>query len=149
MSVEGVAELTNTLTKKVPAAVAAAMRQAIDAEATRMASQMKALAYPGRVANSIHTKEAKGGKYSLDDFGVLIIAGNGSTIVYNSRGEGFQLTRIIEFGILDGSQPARPFFFPVYRAYKTQARRRITTAVNKAIQQFSASDDAGAGSEAT
>ena len=80
-----------------------------------------------RVEDAV-TIEARGGETGF--IGVVVKAGDASTVVTNSRGGQFQNARIQEFGTK--SRAANPYFFPTWRMNRRRVRAAITRAVRKA-----------------
>ncbi len=64
---------------------------------------------------------------------ITIFAGSDDTVVYNSRGVGFQNALIQEFGTED--VPASPYFFPAWRLNKRSAKARIRRGIKQGLQR--------------
>lgn len=82
---------------------------------------------------SIRVEDAKtiSGKNGDRAFiGVVVKAGDETTMVTNSRGGRFQNALIQEAGTKN--MPANPYFNPAWRANRSRVRGRITRAIRKA-----------------
>jgi HK97 gp10 family phage protein len=133
----------------IPAEIRREMSAAIQQSADEITRLQKSLApkRTGRLAESIvSTKGKPAPKYSTfngkggesdPDLSVTISAGN-SKVRYAHLVE-FGTAPHVNGGRFAGSQnpgtPARPFFFPAYRALKRRAKSRITRATKKAIRK--------------
>ncbi|WP_411838575.1 HK97-gp10 family putative phage morphogenesis protein [Paracoccus sp. ME4] len=97
-----------------------------DATSVKLAGQSRA-AYASRQGN----QSARDSTNRTADFiGVLIRAGDTSTLVPGARNTLFQNARLQEFGTQ--SMPANPFFFPAWRANRSRVRSKLTRAVKNA-----------------
>jgi hypothetical protein len=153
MAVKNLAEFNRQMTLQIPAAILATTRAGIEETIGPLVSEMKSLApydektSPGRRRHPVHVRDSIRAKW-VDDkkaensalaLKMVIIAGSAETEVLASkqRGKRFQLARLIEFGTQ--RHPARPFFFPVWRAHRRVIRRKISARVNQVILAYSAS----------
>ena len=66
----------------------------------------------------------------VDFIGVVVKAGDDTTLVVNSRGQKFQNAKLQEHGTK--KMKANPYFNASYRRRKSQAKANITRAVKKA-----------------
>ena len=76
-------------------------------------------------ASAVETKAGSRGF-----IGVVVKAGDETTIVTNSRGQRFQNAKLQENGTKN--MPASPYFNPAWRQNRTRVRGAITRAVRKA-----------------
>ena len=141
--VQGLAEM-NRRWGAIPAKVRAAARDALEDVATDLVNQMRAVAprQTGELAASINWTwgDAPGGAMVIGtvagrDYATMritIYAGGPGAEVYNSRGQAFDLARIMEFGTK--TRAANPFFYPVWRTRRRGAKSKITRAISKAIR---------------
>lgn len=116
----------------LPAAVKRALEPALAREASALVDAMKRAApvedaleaHPGGLRDSLHVAPAK------RELSVRIVA--------DARDEqGHVFAAHVEFGHLSqgGTHvPARPFFFPVWRANRRAIKRRLSTVSRKAIK---------------
>lgn len=81
-----------------------------------------------RVEDTTTRKTSKGGEVGF--IGVVVKAGDETTIVTNERGQRFQNAKLQENGTKN--MPANPYFNPAWRANRTRVRGAITRAVRKA-----------------
>lgn len=81
-----------------------------------------------RVEDAATRKTTKGGDVGF--IGVMVKAGDETTIVTNAKGVRFQNAKLQENGTKH--HPANPFFNPAWRANRTRVRAAITRAVRKA-----------------
>ena len=140
--VEGVKELTDNLTKRIPKHVIEANRQAMEQGAEETVGMMKRLVpvqtgalrdsigwtWGDAPAGSITIGTVRGSKYAT--MRIVIYAGNEQTTVGERKQ--FQLARIQEFGTQ--AMPPNPYFFPSWRTMKRRTRSRITRATRQAIR---------------
>lgn len=132
--VNGIPEVQAMFRRKA-AAVIAAGKAAAEQGGEQVASAMRYLAPrdQGELIRSIRVEDAETVSTAKGDrgfIGVIVKAGDATTVVTNARGGTFQNARIQEFGTR--SRVANPFFFPAYRANRTRVRGAITRAVRKA-----------------
>ena len=132
--VNGIPEVQAMFRRKA-AAVIAAGKAAAEQGGEQVASAMRYLAPrdQGELIRSIRVENAETVSTAKGDrgfIGVIVKAGDATTVVTNARGGTFQNARIQEFGTR--SRAANPFFFPAYRANRTRVRGAITRAVRKA-----------------
>lgn len=132
--VNGIPEVQAMFRRKA-AAVIAAGKAAAEQGGEQVASAMRYLAPrdQGELIRSIRVEDAETVSTAKGDrgfIGVIVKAGDATTVVTNARGGTFQNARIQEFGTR--SRAANPFFFPAYRANRTRVRGAITRAVRKA-----------------
>lgn len=132
--VNGIPEVQAMFRRKA-AAVIAASKAAAEQGGEQVASAMRYLAPrdQGELIRSIRVEDAETVSTAKGDrgfIGVIVKAGDATTVVTNARGGTFQNARIQEFGTR--SRAANPFFFPAYRANRTRVRGAITRAVRKA-----------------
>ena len=141
--VEGVKELTDNLTKRIPKHVREAMRGAMEQGAAETVAMMKRLVpvQTGTLRDSIGWTwgDAPAGSITIGTVGggrkyatmrIVIYAGNEQTMVGNRKQ--FQLARIQEFGTQ--AMSANPYFFPSWRTMKRRVRSRITRVTRQAIK---------------
>lgn len=76
-------------------------------------------------ASAVETKSGSSGF-----IGVVVKAGDETTIVTNSRGQRFQNAKLQENGTKN--MPASPYFNPAWRVMRSRVRGRITRAIRKA-----------------
>lgn len=81
-----------------------------------------------RVEDATTRKTTKGG--SVDFIGVVVKAGDDTTLVEGARGVKFQNAKLQEHGTKD--MPANPYFNASYRRLRTRVRARITREIRKA-----------------
>lgn len=136
--VNGVPQVRAMLKRK-GAAVVAAGRAAARQGGAEVADAMRFLApvqpgpEGGDLRRSIRVEDAasiSSGGAEREFIGVVIRAGDATTVVTNSRGQQFQNARIQEFGTK--ARPANPYFFPAWRANRARIRASITRAIRKA-----------------
>ena len=133
--VKGLAQF-NRRWKAIPKAARINVRAAMEDMASDLVEEMWVRApygETGRLSASIGWTWGEAPKGSLTlgtvggkEYGALRIT------IYAGGGEAFY-ARFHEFGTVD--MPARPFFFPVWRARRTRIRRRISLAISKAIRE--------------
>jgi HK97 gp10 family phage protein len=129
----------------LPYSVQAAMRTAVPVAADDLAAMQQRLVAvnKGALRQSIRTEKA-------DDLRTLVIAGGTAATRREIRkGSGVFTDEaiLVEFGVkphrlggkfkgaMHKGTPARPFFFPAYRAMKKRIKSKISRDVNKAIKQ--------------
>ena len=132
--VNGIPEVQAVFRRKAAAVISAA-KAASEQGGEQVASAMRYLAPrdQGELIRSIRVEDAETVSTAKGDrgfIGVIVKAGDATTVVTNARGGTFQNARIQEFGTR--SRAANPFFFPAYRANRTRVRGAITRAVRKA-----------------
>lgn len=81
-----------------------------------------------RVEDASTRKTSKGGDQAF--IGVVVKAGDATTIVTNGRGVKFQNAKLQEHGTKN--MPANPYFNSSYRRMRSRVKSRITTAMRKA-----------------
>lgn len=132
--VEGIPQFQAMMRRRLAAAIAAGKTASAQGGET-MVQQAKFLVPvdQGELARSIRsepTDSVSTGNGSRPFVGVLVKAGDETTIVQNSTGGRFQNARIQEFGTK--TRAANPYFFPAWRANKRRIRASITRAIRKA-----------------
>lgn len=138
---------------KLPKAVAAAVREAMEEEAQEIVDAMKRLVPvdKGDLRDSINWCW---GQPPRGSSGILSIGGgkggafNGNKISIFAGNDKAYYARFVEFGThphtqggeFAGSQSpgtrAQPFFYPTWRAYKRRLKGRISRKVNAAIKKI-------------
>ena len=155
MSVSGVAELNQALTQTIPLAIMAQLRQGVEESVSPVVGQMKSLCaydeatpidrrrHVEHVRDSIRFRwvDPKDVPNKLLGLKLVIIAGSSDTgvLISKARGKRLQLARLIEFGTQ--KHPARPFFFPIWRAYRRGLKRTLSVRVNRVIAAYSNTSD--------
>ncbi|EKF39948.1 HK97 family phage protein [Nitratireductor indicus C115] len=140
--VKGAAALERRLAKLVPEAIENRVRQAVEAAAEQVVTDMKALApvlhdadprrRPGALRDSI------GWTWGSAPKGATVVAESSTgdrglkITIYAGNSEAFY-ARFVEFGTQ--KMTARPFFFTAYRGNRRRIRSNITRALNKAIRE--------------
>lgn len=81
-----------------------------------------------RVEDASSIKTTKG--LDVNFIGVVVKAGDDTTLVTNSRGQKFQNAKLQEHGTKEMS--ANPYFNASYRRVRTRVKGRITRAIRKA-----------------
>lgn len=122
--------------RRKAAAVVAAGRAAANKGGEDVAKAMRYLAPEDQLAlkDSIRVEQtstrgtSKGGEVGF--IGVVVKAGDASTVVTNSRGQRFQNAKLQETGTKN--MPANPYFNVAWRQNRTRVRGSITRAVRKA-----------------
>ena len=121
--------------RRKAAAVVAAGKAAAKKGGEDTAAAMRYLAPKDQreLVNSIRledaaTRQTSGGEVGF--IGVVVKAGDETTIVTNERGQRFQNAKLQENGTKN--MPANPYFNPAWRANRTRVRGAITRAVRKA-----------------
>lgn len=132
--VKGIPQVQAMFRRKA-AAVVAAGRAAAKKGGEDTAAAMRYLAPKDQreLVNSIRvedaaTRQTSGGEVGF--IGVVVKAGDETTIVTNERGQRFQNAKLQENGTKN--MPANPYFNPAWRANRTRVRGNITRAVRKA-----------------
>lgn len=132
--VNGIPQVQAMFRRKA-AAVVAAGRAAAKKGGEDTAAAMRYLAPKDQreLVNSIRvedaaTRQTSGGEVGF--IGVVVKAGDETTIVTNERGQRFQNAKLQENGTKN--MPANPYFNPAWRANRTRVRGAITRAVRKA-----------------
>jgi hypothetical protein len=166
MAVQGIQEFNRQMIEIIPASILEATRQTIAESMIPVVNQMKSLAPYDTTTGAakrrhlVHLRDsiraewgtAKNAERAALAIKMLIIAGSAGTEVgarkalSGKAGKKFQLARLIEFGTQE--HKARPFFFPIWRAYRRKLRREVSTRVNAVITGWSASGSSGGGSMA-
>lgn len=121
--------------RRKAAAVVAAGKAAARKGGEDVAAAMRYLAPKDQreLVNSIRVEDAATRKTSSGEtgfIGVVVKAGDETTIVTNERGQRFQNAKLQENGTKN--MPANPYFNPAWRANRTRVRGNITRAVRKA-----------------
>lgn len=154
--VNGIPEVQAMFRRKAAAVLAAAQSAAKDS-GEQVAASMRYLAPQNerKLVNSIRVEDAdsvrlSGGKkgayasragsqsfrettnQTAGFIGVMVKAGDASTLVKGDRNTMFQNAKLQEFGTQN--MPANPFFFPAWRANRTRVKGNITRALRKAWQ---------------
>ncbi|RWR09807.1 hypothetical protein [Paenirhodobacter populi] len=81
-----------------------------------------------RVEDTDTFRSTKGGDVAF--VGVVVKAGDDTTLVTNSRGQKFQNAKLQEHGTKN--MPANPYFNASWRRMRTRVRSRITRSIRKA-----------------
>lgn len=129
--IEGVERLMAKFNRMTPR-VRAAAKKAVDKSADELVSQMRAIApvdedgdTPGRLRDSIHKEEGRFGDVS-------------AVVIADARDEnGKPIAAHVELGhaAKDGSQvPAEPFFYTTVRVNQKKIKRRIASAISRAVK---------------
>ena len=132
--VNGVPQVQAMFRRRAAAVVAAAKAQARKG-GEEVATAMRYLAPrdDGELQRSIRVEDANSvttRRGQRGFVGVMVKAGDSSTVVTNSSGGRFQNARLQEFGTK--TRPASPYFYPAWRANRTRVRAGITRAIRKA-----------------
>ena len=132
--VNGIPEVQAMFRRKA-GAVFAAGKAAARQGGEQVAQGMRYLAPrdQGELITSIKVEDAATVKTAKGDrgfVGVMVKAGDATTIVTNKSGGRFQNARIQEFGTK--ARAANPFFFPAWRVSRRRVRGNITRAVRQA-----------------
>jgi hypothetical protein len=157
MAVKNLAEFNRQMTVQIPADILEGLRGEIVTAVAPMVEQMKAAVpfdasgqarkHPVHVRDSIraHWVEPKKAENAALALKYVVFAGSAGSEVGESdkRGGAFQLARLLEFGTQH--EPARPFFFPMWRAYRKGIRRLASRRVNQVILAYSASSTSSGG----
>lgn len=137
MSVENIQEFTNTLTKVIPQQVYDALLAEMERQSAILVREMQSVVPvdSGALRASIKSELVASSSRTVGKMRMVVLAGNGTTtIVQTKSGKQFQLARLIEFGTT--KRRARPFFFPIWRAYKRRGRAGISRALRKALMNY-------------
>ena len=132
--VNGIPEVQAMFRRKAAAVVAAGQAAARKGgEDVAAAARYLAPKDQRELVNSIRvedaaTRQTSGGEVGF--IGVMVKAGDETTIVTNERGQRFQNAKLQENGTKN--MPANPYFNPAWRANRTRVRGAITRAVRKA-----------------
>lgn len=134
--VKGAAEV-HAMFRRKAAAVVKAGRDAAKQGGDEVASAMRYLAPKDEreLVASIRVEDASSISTSKGErgfIGVMVKAGNETTIVTNSKGVRFQNAKLQETGTKN--MPANPYFNPAWRANRTRVRGKITRSIRKAWQ---------------
>lgn len=121
--------------RRKAAAVVAAAKAAANKGGEDVASAMRYLAPKDQreLLNSIRVEDAATRQTSRGEtgfIGVVVKAGDETTIVTNERGQRFQNAKLQENGTKN--MPANPYFNVAWRQNRTRVRGSITRAVRKA-----------------
>lgn len=132
--VNGIPEVRAMFRRKA-AKVAAAAKSQARVEGQQVASAMRYLAprEDGALIRSIRVEDAATIATRRGDrgfIGVVVKAGDDTTMVTNGSGARFQNARLQEHGTKD--MPANPYFNPAWRANRARVRSAISRAVRKA-----------------
>ncbi|WP_449044198.1 hypothetical protein [Paracoccus versutus] len=132
--VNGIPEVQAMFRRKA-AKVAAAAKVQSRVEGEKVASAMRYLAprEDGALLRSIRVEDASSvttSRGERDYLGVVVKAGDETTIVTNESGGRFQNAKLQEHGTKN--MPANPYFNSAWRANRTRVRSAITRAVRKA-----------------
>lgn len=134
--IKGAAEV-HAMFRRKAAAVVKAGRDAAKQGGDEVASAMRYLAPKDEreLVASIRVEDASSISTSKGErgfIGVMVKAGNETTIVTNSKGVRFQNAKLQETGTKN--MPANPYFNPAWRANRTRVRGKITRSIRKAWQ---------------
>lgn len=132
--VNGIAEVKAMFRRKA-AKVAAAGRAAAKTGGEETAQAMRYLAPEDErdLIRSIRVEDASTVKTRKGDrefIGVIVKAGDASTVVTNSTGGRFDNAKLQEFGTK--TRTANPYFYPAWRANRSRVRSSISRAIRKA-----------------
>lgn len=136
----------NALIEAIPDELEGEIRETVVTQAALVASEIKSVAAvdptsktPGALKASVRVEEAppKGTKFIR----VLIKAGGKTTTKSVTVGKGgfayeYDFARAQEFGTQ--KEPAHPFFFPIWRARRKDAKAAIRKAIKTAIARMRA-----------
>ncbi|WP_347268808.1 HK97-gp10 family putative phage morphogenesis protein [Paracoccus sp. (in: a-proteobacteria)] len=129
--------------KQIPAVAVDAARVAMEEGAQEIVDAMRAAAPRGETgdlrdgigwtwgdlpAGTFMIDEIRSGKNAGEQYATLRIK------IYAGAGDGFY-ARFHEFGTKDGKTPARPFFYPTWKARKAALRKKIRERVRAAIKE--------------
>lgn len=131
--VNGIPQMQAMFRRKARKVMLAAREAAVQG-GDEVASSMRYLAprEQGELVASIRVEQAASVSTQVgerDFIGVLVKAGDSTTVVTNKNGFQFQNAKIQEFGTQ--KMPANPFFFPAWRMNRARVRRRITSAIRR------------------
>ncbi|WGR61544.1 hypothetical protein E3U26_04240 [Paracoccus ferrooxidans] len=132
--VKGIPEMQAMFRRKA-AKVAAAGRAQAQVSGEQVASAMRYLAprEDGALIRSIRVEDAATIATSRGErgfIGVVVKAGDDTTIVTNHTGARFQNAKLQEHGTKN--MPANPYFNPAWRANRARVRSAISRAIRKA-----------------
>lgn len=132
--VNGIPEVQAMFRRKAAKVAAAAKAQA-QTSGEQVASAMRYLAprEQGELIRSIRVEDAASittSKGSRGFIGVVVKAGDETTIVTNHTGARFQNAKLQENGTKN--MPASPYFNPAWRANRSRVRSAISRAIRKA-----------------
>lgn len=132
--VNGIPEVQAMFRRKAAKVAAAAKAQA-QTSGEQVASAMRYLAprEQGELIRSIRVEDASTITTSKGErglIGVVVKAGDETTIVTNHTGARFQNAKLQENGTKN--MPASPYFNPAWRANRTRVRSAISRAIRKA-----------------
>lgn len=132
--VNGIPEVQAMFRRKAAKVAAAAKAQA-QTSGEQVASAMRYLAprEQGELIRSIRVEDAASidtSKGARGFIGVVVKAGDETTIVTNHAGARFQNAKLQENGTKN--MPASPYFNPAWRANRTRVRSAISRAIRKA-----------------
>lgn len=132
--VNGIPEVQAMFRRKAAKVAAAAKAQA-RVSGEQVASAMRYLAprEQGELIRSIRVEDASTITTSKGErglIGVVVKAGDETTIVTNHTGARFQNAKLQENGTKN--MPASPYFNPAWRANRTRVRSAISRAIRKA-----------------
>ena len=132
--VNGIPQVRAMFRRKA-AAVAAQAKLAARQGGEEVAQAMRYLAPKDEreLVDSIRVEDAASITTSKGErgfIGVVVKAGDETTIVTNSSGGRFQNAKLQENGTKN--MPANPYFNPAWRANRTRVRGKITRAIRKA-----------------
>jgi len=129
--------------QRIPAVAVEAARFAMEDGANDIVAAMRAIAPRGETGNlrdsigwtwgdlppgTFMIDEIRSGKNQGDQYATLRLK------IYAGAGDGFY-ARFHEFGTKDGKTPARPFFFPTWKAEKTAYIKNIHARVRAAVRE--------------
>ena len=132
--VKGIPQVKAMFRQKGARTIAAA-KLAADKGGQEVAATMRYLAPQdeAKLVKSIRVQDAETIQTSRGErgfIGVVVKAGDETTIVTNSRGSRFQNAKLQENGTRN--MPANPYFNPAWRALRRRVKGRITRAIRKA-----------------
>lgn len=132
--VNGIPETKAMFRRRAAKVVEAAKAQA-RVQGEQVASAMRYLAPRDQreLLRSIRVEDATSRQTSQGEtgfVGVVVKAGDETTIVTNRTGARFQNAKLQEHGTKN--MPANPYFNPAWRANRTRVRAAITRAIRKA-----------------
>lgn len=134
--VNGISQVKAMFRRKGQAVVAAAKAAARDGgEDVAVSMRFLAPKDDGELIASIKVRDADTiatRKGQRDFIGVIVSAGDSSTVVTNSTGKRFQNAKIQEFGRQGAGGAANPYFFPAWRLTRRKVRSGISRAIRKA-----------------
>ena len=126
----------NAQLNKTASLCAGPVEETLLTQASLVASEIKSVApvdesaeTPGALKASVRVERGK--PTAKKAFVVNVKAGG--VLTRKGGGKPYDYARAQEFGTQD--QPAHPFFFPIWRARKKDARAAVRKAVQKAVSQ--------------